>query len=202
MVAESEKCAHELPCPEVLRRLNEANWDRILPELVLYAQFKLECILWPGGHAPGGTQAEDLVQEAIASLFSGQRTWNVAKHPDLEVVLKGIIKSLVNHLTKTKDNKTRQALSVDAGVDGWGHEALSNEPSPDESLAAADQIEQIESLLEDDEEAGMVFLWLQEEAKPKEIAEELDKPVTEIYVIKRRIRRKLQDNLRKKNEVD
>ena len=202
MVAESEKRAPELPCSDVLRRLNKANWDQIHPKLVIYAQFKLECILWPGGHAPGGTQAEDLVQQAIESLFSGQRNWNVAKHPDLEIVLKGIIKSLVNHLTQTKDNKTRQALSVDAGVDGWGHEALSNEPSPEESTESRDQIAQIESLLEDDEEAGMVFLYLQEGAKPREISEELDKPVREIYVIIRRIRRKLRDNLHKKNEVD
>ncbi len=189
---EDEKRTSKLPCPEVLRQLEKANWDQIYPPLVAYAQLKLNLMLWPGGHPPGDTQAEDLAQEAIEALFSGQRTWNVVKHPNLEVVLKGIIKSLVNHLAETEDNRTRRALSVDAGVDGWGHEALSNHLSPEESLESKDQIAQIESLLEDDEEAGMVLLYLQEGAKPQEIAKELGKPVKEIYVITRRIRRKLQ----------
>lgn len=192
---DDEKRASELPSSDVLRRLEEANWDQIYPELVLYAQFRLEAISWSGGHPPGGTQAEDLVHEAIESLYTGRRTWNVAKHPNLEVVLKGIIKSLVSHQAEARDNQTRQALSEDPGVDGWGHDALSNNPSPEECLAFKERIAQIESLLEDDEEAGMVFLYLQDGAKPKEIAEELGKPVTKIYAITKRIRRKLQDLL-------
>ena len=202
MIDEDEKRASELPSSDVSRRLEEANWDQIHSKLVLYAQFKLETISWPSGHPPGGIEAGDLAQEAIESLFFGRRTWNVAKHPDLEVVLKGIIKSRLSHLVKTKDNRTRRALSEDAGVDGWGHDALSNNPSPEESLVSKEQIAQIESLLEGDDDAGMVFLCLQEGAKPKEIAEELGKPVKEIYVIKRRIRRKLQDHLPKTNKVD
>ncbi len=193
MIVDGEKRASEPPSSDVLRRLEEANWDQILPKLVVYAQFRLKAISWPGGHPPGGTQAEDLVQEAIKLLYIGQRTWDVAKYPNLEAVLKGIIKSLVSHQTEGRDNQTRQALSEDAGIDGWGHDALSNNPSPEECLAFEERIAQIESLLEDDEEAGMVFLYLQDGAKPKKIAEELGKSVTKIYVIIKRIRRKLQD---------
>ena len=199
---DDEKRASELPCSDVLRRLDEANWDQIYPELVLYAQFKLGAISWPGGHPSGGTQAEDLVQEAIESLYIGQRTWDVAKHPNLEVVLKGIIKSLVSHQTKAKDNQTRQALSEDAGVDDWGHDALSNNPSPEESLVFEEHMAEIEILLENDEEAGLVFLYLLENAKSQKIAEELGMPVTKVYVITRRVRRKLRDYWQKTNEVD
>ena len=199
---DDERHTSELPSSDVLHRLNEANWDQIRPKLVVYAQFRLEAISWPGGHPPGGTQAEDLAQEAIKLLYIGQRTWDVAKHPNLEVVLKGIIKSLVSHQTKAKDNQTRQALSEDAGIDGWGHDALSNNPSPEECLAFEERIAQIESLLEYDEEAGMVFLYLQDSAKPKKIAEELGKSVTKIYAITKRIRRKLQDLLPQINKVD
>ena len=99
----------------------------------------------------------------------------------------------VNTEPDTKDNKTRQALPANAGVDDWAHEPLSNEPSPEESTESGDQIARLESLLEDDEEAYLVFLCMQEGAKSREIAEELDKPVTEIYVIKKRIRRKLKE---------
>ena len=202
MIVDDEKRASELPSSDVLRRLNEADWDQIYPELVLYAKFRLEPISWLGGHPPGGTQAEDLVQEAIESLFIGRRTWDVAKHPNLVGVLKGIIKSLVSHQTKAKDNQTRQALSEDAGVDGWGHDALSNNPSPEESLVFKEQIAQMESQLEDDEEAGLVFLYLLENAKSQKIAEELGMPVTKVYVITRRVRRKLQDYRPKTNKVD
>ena len=82
-------------------------------------------------------------------------------------VLKGIIKSLVSHQTKAKDNQTRQALSEDAGVDGWGHDALSNNPSPEESLAFEEHVAQIESLLENDEEAGLVFCICWKTQSPK-----------------------------------
>ena len=202
MIVDDEKRTSELPSSDVLRRLEEANWDQIFPKLVVYAQFRLKAISWPGGHPSGGTQAEDLAQEAIKLLYIGQRTWDAAKHPSLEAVLKGIIKSLVSHQTKAKDNQTRQALSEDAGVDGWGHDALSNNPSPEESLVFKEQIAQIESLLEDDEEAGLVFLYLLENAKSQEIAEELGMPVTEIYVITRRVHRKLRAYWKKTNEVD
>ena len=197
MSTESEKRASKLPCSEVLRRLGEANWRQMYPLLVSYAQLKLNMMRWSSGYPPGGIQAEDLVQEAIESLFSGRRDWKIAKYPNLEVVLKGIIKSLVSHLAKTADNQTRRSLA-----DGWEHEALSESASPEENMAAKDQIAQIEQLLEDDEEAGMVFLFLQEGTKPKEIAEELDKPKKEIYVILRRIRRKIQDNLLDQNEAN
>lgn len=202
MIVDDGKRASELPSSDVLRRLNEANWDQIYPELVLYAKFRLEAISWPGGHPPGGTQAEDLAQEAIESLFIGRRNWDVVKHPNLVGVLKGIIKSLVSHQTKAKDNQTRQALSEDAGVDGWGHDALSNNPSPEESLVFKEQIAQIESLLEDDEEAGLVFLYLLENAKSQKIAEELGMPVTKVYVITRRVYRKIRDYREKTNKVD
>lgn len=193
MVAKRQRGAPEPPRSDVLRRLNEADWGRILPKLVAYAQLKIESVMWLSGHVPAGTEAEDLAHEAIESLYFGHRTWNVVKHPDLEVVLKGIIKSLVNHLAVNKDNKTRQAWSLDEGEDGWGHVALSNEPFPDKQTELNDLIANIERLLEGDVDAGMVFLGLQEGAKPGEIAEELGIPVQQIYADMRRLRRKLRD---------
>ena len=199
---EIEDESPEIPCPEVLHRLNEACWKEIYRKLVLYAHYKLEYVTWPGGHAPGGITAQDIAQEAIKLLYTGQRKWNVVEHPSLEVVLKGIIKSLVNHLVWGSDNRSRHALSDDAGVDGWGYEAESNDPSPEDTLAYSELIAQFEDLLADDEEASMVFLYLQEDVKPREIAEELDRPVNEIYAIARRIRRKLQKNVAKTEEAE
>ena len=192
LVTKRQRGAPELPSSDVLRRLNETDWTRILPKLVAYAQLKLESITWMSGHVPGGTEAEDLAHEAIESLFIGLRNWNMVRHPDIEVVLKGIVKSLVNHLAQNKDNRTRQASSENEGEDGWGHEALSNEPSPDERAAINDLIARIDSLLDGDEDAGLVFLGLQEGAKPREIAEDLEIPITRIYADMRRIRRKVQ----------
>ena len=202
MIEEDKKRTSEPPSSDVLRRLEEAELIQLYPRLVTYAKFKLEKVTWLGGHPPGGVEPRDLVQEAIESLVSGRRTWDVAKHHELEVVLKGIIRSAVSHLAGRSDNQTRQALSEDGGVDGWGHDAPSISPSPEQSLVKSELIAQIELLLEDDEDAGMVFLYLQERAKPKEIAHELGKPVKEIYVITKRIRRKLKEHLRKTREVD
>ncbi len=192
MVTERQRGAPELPSSRVLRRLDEANWARILPELVAYAHLKLESVTWLGGNVPGGTEAEDLAHEAIESLYIGTRNWNVAKHPDLEVVLKGIVKSLVSHLAHKKDNRTRQAPSENEGEDGWGHEARSDEPLPDKQAEDNDLIVRIERLLEGDEDAGVVFLGLQDGAKLREIAEDLEIPITRIYADMRRIRRKTE----------
>lgn len=202
MVEEDKKCAAELAGSDLLRRLEKADLVQLYPRLVSYAKFRLENVTWLGKHPPGGVEPRDLVQEAVESLISGRRNWDVANHDDLEVVLKGIIKSTVSHLAGRADNQTRQVLSENAGVDGWGHDAPSLSPSPEQDLFKSELIAQIELLLEDDEDAGIVFLFLQEGAKPKEIARELGKPVKEIYVITRRIRRKLKEHLRKTSEVD
>lgn len=195
MIEEDEKHTSELPCSDVLRRLDEAEWDEMYPRLVSYAKFKLQGVTWLGGHPPGGVEPRDLAQEAIASLYTGRRTWDVAIHHDLEVVLKAIVRSEVSHLSGKADNQTRQALSDGPGVDGWGHDAPSMCPSPEQILVENELIKTIEDLLEDDEDAGMVFLYIQEGIKPKEIAEELGKPVAEIYSISKRIRRRIKKHL-------
>ena len=202
MIEEDEKRTSELPCSDVQRRLDESEWDQIYPRLVSYAKFKLQGVTWLGGHPPGGVEPKDLAQEAIASLYTGRRTWDVAIHQDLEVVLKAIVRSKVSHLSVNADNQTRQALSDDSGVDGWGHDAPSISPSPEQILVKNELIDKIEILLEDDEDAGMVFLYIQEGAKPKEIAEELGKPVTEIYSISKRIRRRIKKHLSYTRKVD
>lgn len=202
MVIEDE--APEIPCPEpeVLNRLNEANWPVIYPRLVLYAHDRMGFMNWQGGHPPGGITAEDIAQEAIKSLYTGQRRWDIIEHPCLEVVLKGITKSLINHLVSGSDNRSRHAHSDEVGDVGLEDKTISNDPSPDDNLAYGELVVRIEDLLADDEEASMVFLYLQENAKPREIAKELDRPVREIYAITKRIRRKLQQDVLKTEEAE
>ncbi len=182
-----------LPSKEVQKRLEEEDWDGLYPRLLHYAISLMSNRKWPGGHPPGAVEAEDLVQEAINSIFTGINQWNRQKHPDLEVVLKGIIKSKLSSIVELKDNQTRTALSENPGIDGWGHEAQGLFDSAQEILEGEELMDRIEAALEGDGDAEMVMLCLVEGAtKPREISQESDLPVHKIYSILARIRNKVQ----------
>ena len=78
---------------DVARRLHEADWDSLLPRLLWYA---LTNIYEPARLLPGGRSAEDIVQEAVAKAFSGDRKWDPVRQPDLEAHLRSTIDSILS----------------------------------------------------------------------------------------------------------
>lgn len=185
--------ASRLPSREVEKRLQATDWPPLQLRLLDYAQVLITTKVWPGGHPPGALEAQDLVLEAIGALYSGERQWDPQEYPNLESVLKGIIKSKVSHAATAADNVTRHPLSDSPGVNGWGHEAYSPDASPEEDLVYQQLLSRIEKVGEEDEIKGLVLLCIQEGIrKPREIAEELGWPIKDVNRVLRQIRRVFQ----------
>jgi hypothetical protein len=88
--------------------LAEADWEKILPGLTAYAERKL---CWRGwGIRVSRPSGNDIVNQAIERCLSGDRQWSFdSQCDDLEVFLKGVMKSLVH---SAKKSAARQKLNL------------------------------------------------------------------------------------------
>ena len=91
--------------------LAEADWEKLLPRLAAYAERKL---FWRGwGIRMSRPSGKDIVDLAIERCLSGERKWALdSRCDDLEVFLKGVIKSLA-HSAKKSAARQKIELSVD-----------------------------------------------------------------------------------------
>lgn len=86
------------PSPSLLKALNEADWEDLLPRLVDYAEWRLFCAGWLDGRhqEPNRMSAKEAVDIAVERCLTGRRRWNEENPPDLAAFLCGVIKSLVS----------------------------------------------------------------------------------------------------------
>ncbi len=91
--------------------LADADWEKLLPRLAAYAERKL---FWRGwGIRTSRPSAMDIVDLAIERCLSGDRKWSLdSRCDDLELFLKGVIKSLA-HSAKKSAARQKVELSVD-----------------------------------------------------------------------------------------
>ena len=124
-------------------------------------------------------EPEDLVQDAIADLMSGQRTW--PSELPLNVVLYGIIRSRVSNFLKK-------------------HRALGLEDPGqllDPAVAAEIPLDllkgEIKNLVQDDSELKRIIDYMLEDPllNPRDLANLMECPVARIYNAKKRLERKL-----------
>lgn len=93
---------------EVLDLLEKHPWDDTIPRLVYYVLKKMKRLYWQGifgGPAPGGVEAQDVVQKSIEKVFTGRRSWNPDTHPDLFDYLESVIDSEISHLAEEWENR-------------------------------------------------------------------------------------------------
>lgn len=86
--------------------INDVDWNDIAARLTVYASRLVRSRMWvgiKGGEMPAGFCVEDLVQEAIYKVFSGERPWN-PQTTDLRAHLCGVIRSLVWNLGNRSEN--------------------------------------------------------------------------------------------------
>lgn len=94
------------------RFLDDQDWDHLLEKLTLHALEKLRRRFWRGewgGMPPGGTEAADFASEAITDTYSGERSWNRDRHPDLINHLRSAVDSLISNAVRSSANKDRWA---------------------------------------------------------------------------------------------
>jgi hypothetical protein len=181
----------------IKEHIEAADWPEITRKLAAYARYFFK-IRDNQAVLPMGSSVESAVHEAIRKLLDGTRRWN-PENVDLLGFLKGVVKSEISHLLSLKE------ASLTTSVDPENIEKYQSEsPNPEQAVIAKENsrlvkivhqklIEQAES----DSDYLSVALCLESGIhKPKDIAQEMDLDVGEVYKIRKRWERDFEKILR------
>lgn len=169
---------------EALQALSNKDLGRLLKELTIYAEIRLNKLGFVPKTEVDSVSGEDFAQEAFKLTIAGTRTWPIKEHPDLAEFLRMVVFSLIrNHFKKSGrapvNIKDLSAVQIDDS-DNVGTEFI-DFTSPDEVLITVEQWQRIEMAFGDDMDGFIFFTdWL-DDLPPREIAEKYSEEVTVIY---------------------
>ena len=183
--------------------LNKQNWTLITKRMTVYAEYLKMKKHWNTNDKDlaKGQTTKSLVHEAIVKVYTGVRTWNREKEPDLvRFLCSNVLRSMIYNLSVSKENQLNNPALVRVGND----ESLFDDPVPlVETYADADNFENeifaqellatMNSKLTKDPDASIVF---QEMLKGKQniaIADDLGLSVREVENVKKRVRAALKE---------
>jgi RNA polymerase sigma-70 factor (ECF subfamily) len=130
---------------------------------------------------------QDLLQEAIALVLDGRRTW--PRSVDFLIFMRQTIRSIANNRLR---QETRRGFSVEfddaADVADMGGASQSE---PEQAAAHRETLERINLLFEKDSEVLAILAGLAAGESPREIQERSGMTATEYASAQRRIRRSL-----------
>lgn len=170
--------------------LQNIDWGKLLVRLNAYATALVKRNKgWMRGNGilPGGDEAEDCVQEAIKRLYDGTRKWKVGV--DIEILLKGIIRSYLSSEVKGKENLLATSLNTSLASDFYNSASV-HFPEPESEIDYGETMAAMvkEILKVNDEKIELVFMAMTDGIwRPSEISEETGIPVAEVYNLKKRI---------------
>lgn len=205
---------------DVFKLLESADWGEIGNELLSFAATWSKRYPTLGyGEDPKflvlGVSYEDVVQEVIVKVFSGQRKWDPGK-VDLLPWLKMHIKSIIDALAKSSPANQETTLGdgeendFESGLEyssvGARHIANSRDSAnPEQTILEKEAVDKhlqlIREAAEGDEELEMLILAIECgcDPRPRFLAEELGIPVKDVYQQTRRLQRHI-DTLKVRNE--
>jgi DNA-directed RNA polymerase specialized sigma24 family protein len=169
---------------EALQALSNKDLGRLLRELTIYAEIRLNKLGFVPKTEVDSVSGEDFAQEAFKLTIEGKRTWPIKEHPDLAEFLRMVVFSLIrNHFKKSGrapvNIRDLNAVQIDDS-DNVGTEFI-DFTSPDEVLITVEQWQRIEMAFGDDMDGFIFFTdWL-DDLPPREIAEKYSEEVTVIY---------------------
>ncbi|MEK7476137.1 MAG: hypothetical protein AAB152_10980 [Candidatus Coatesbacteria bacterium] len=198
--------ASELP-DDLRERIERHPWDLTLPRLLAHARARIRERFWSGvlsGPIPGGIQAEDMVNMAVEKLMGRQRRWDPVRQPDLEDYLKGVIDSEINHLAEGWENRHVRPEAVFPGAEG---EKGVLDGIPEEMAGVEERMAERQEHGRAEAFAAGFLASLADEpllqrvaecivdglGKPAEIAARLGIGADEIYRVRKRLQRRLED---------
>lgn len=171
---------------ERLKAIPEHVWGGIYKRLVNYADDKLRLSGFERRTENDVIDAEDIVCDAIEKIFDGTRAWDFEKFPDIEIHLKGVVKSLVsNHMKSSKKKPfikevAREVQPVDPNDDVIPTQFFYDDESSDLLITEAHWA-YIEKQFVDDDDGLIIFYdWL-DGLPPRDIAAQYSMEVKDVY---------------------
>jgi hypothetical protein len=189
--------------------------ERLVKELIVFAIRRSKELRWRTNNAmelPGGETPQSIVSLAIVRVAEGTRQWNPETHPDLGLFLKGVIRSLLNHLATGRENTMFQVATgsentdtpvLEVGTDAGeisGAEWLARAPAtPEEELLLKEhfKVEEwpaaiLDKAASEDKQVSAIIRAMRNGCDPGsdiEIADETGLPVVEVRKVKKRLNR-------------
>lgn len=184
------KLAQDLP--KALARIFDSRSDR--EDLMLYAQRLARTIRGLGSDP---TEAGlDAFQDTVEAVLAGRRTWNPEKQPDPYEYLKLVILSMLRN-ERDRGGKSVTLVAIDDLPPQEAERALAVEVIHEDDELTLRLLDR----LKDDPEAYAVVEQIQEgHIKPQDIALALGVEANKVYVVKKRIKRQLDDLLKEQSD--
>ena len=195
------------PDEEILKKLDEVEWDSFRPQMIAYAAWLAENhYAWRGQDTEiKGQQLTDLVDNIIVKLYSGIRVWPIDRVPSLKTWFKKTVQSEMYALFTSKAATQEHEFesneeAADSEGDAIAFQASGNGPfdyaigNPEDVLINKEHREEIEAALyhaadENPELEALVLGMMElEECKPQHLADYLNVPVEDINNRLRRLR--------------
>lgn len=183
---------------ETLELLDKQG-DSIVRRLSAYAVSRAGDYFWVKGidALPGGGDPVDVAVETIEKLIRGEHTWNREKHPDVLDHLKSRVDSALYHkvycaehgMISGKDITELEMEAADIDDPEEQERMLHEEERARRCVEALDEAASRNAHLRD------VLDGFREGLKPREIAEIMDIPRTEVYNLIRRLKRQARSIL-------
>ena len=199
---------------EVKRRLEQANWKDISAKLLYYVRGKASKFrLMPAkGYISRGVSGEDIVRDAIAKTWAGERVWDPGKVPDLLYFLQRVFDSLLDNHLGLRSHKAE--VSEQASDPTNPNETISltdyGKPLTEDSIkttqSAETQVieqynylqlqEKIFGIVKGDQElADLATTFIDEGmSKAEEIARFMEVDIDRVYRLKEKFKRQLRKN--------
>lgn len=160
-----------------------------------------------------------MVTQSILKIYEGNIAWNSDTKPDIEIFLKSVIKTQINHICTSKEyrktcrsseeNEVMESMcdpdspEIHASLALSIHDpemAILEKEKADEYIAFENEI--LKRVEGDPELETVVLYILDDVTTPREIAEKMGISVERIYNIKKRLRRIFLDVVNKKMKTE
>ncbi len=173
---------------EILERIRSQDWDYLYPRLVAHAGRRLGWIGLNPKEGVLGYDPKNIVSSSIEKVLLGERLPQNTDFNDFLLYMKGVVNSLVYNLKAKKENRLKDARHLDGPLaDEVFFESILEEGflREDELSMLQESFEQ--ELIKKDEDAFLVYSELCQGKKHKAIADSMNKQVSEVENIHRRL---------------
>ncbi|MCX6175375.1 MAG: hypothetical protein NTZ27_11535 [Ignavibacteriales bacterium] len=184
---------------DLLEELKNQDWKTMILKAANYVQKKLQATSLVKGSKQfaRGTEAKEIVFKAIELLFVGERKWNKKVHPELFQHLISTINSLLYEHLHSFENKKRTIINeTDNEIESdsfWDN--ILSDSSPKELIEYKEILDECLKIVEDETELTDLLLYVIDDYDRTEIAQKMNKSIKEIDNMKKRLRRKLNNEL-------
>lgn len=163
----------------LLKILNAQDWDDVIIKLTAYV---VQYCKWKQYRLPKGLEAEDIALSAIEKIYTGERSWDPEKEPDLQNHLQSITNSVII-------NELRSGAAGEKRMDGIADHYHSVEDTADEELYSKQLDQEIATAMRGDPVMCLVYKALKDGLAPREIADEYAVDILQVRLTQKRLRR-------------